>query len=49
MQELREESVMGGGCSRFVHGGAGWPDLVWLKVELVLLLSYMVAPADDHA
>ena len=43
------ESVTGGGCSPFVHGGAGWPDQVWLNVELVLLLSYMVAITIDHA
>jgi len=31
-----------------VHGGAGWPDQVWLNDELVLLLSYMVAITIDH-
>jgi hypothetical protein len=29
----RQEPVPGDGCSLFVHGGAGWPDQVWLNVE----------------
>jgi len=32
----------------FMYGGASWPDRIRLKVELILLLSYVVAAAVDH-